>query len=65
MSTHNLCFGTKKKKNRYTPTYPFYYIKGGFMWVYIARTCFPDDYIINRDVLVINMFTLRWVVCLP
>ena len=44
-SAHNLCFGAKiRKKNRYTPAYPvFYYIKGRFKGVYIARTCFPDE----------------------
>ena len=29
-------------KNRYTPAYPFCYIKVGFKGVYITRTCFPD-----------------------
>ena len=36
-------FWIKNKKIRYTPLKPqFFYIKVGFKWVYIVRTCFPD-----------------------
>ena len=36
-------FWSKNKKNRYTPAYPFCYIKVGFKGVYIARTWFHDS----------------------
>ena len=36
-------FLSKNMRNRYTPAYPFCYIKVGFKGVYITRTCFPDD----------------------
>ena len=43
MSTHNLCFGAKIRKNIYTPAYPSFAIyKMGYKGVYIARTCYPD-----------------------
>ena len=44
MSTHNLCFGAKKKKEKQVyPCIPqFFYVKMGFKGVYISRICFPD-----------------------
>ena len=37
-------FWSKNKKNRHTPAYPvLLYIKVGFKWVYITRTCFHDE----------------------
>ena len=39
-STHNLCFRAKIRK---TCKPQFYYIKVGCKWVYITRTCYPDD----------------------
>ena len=44
-STHNLCFGSKIRKNRYTPITPTFTIEmggGGYEVVYTARTCFLD-----------------------
>ena len=35
-------FWSKNKKNRYTPAYPSFAIKVGYMGVFIAWTCFPD-----------------------
>ena len=45
-STHNLYFGAKIRKNRYTPACPSFaiYLKVGLKGVYITRTCFPDVY---------------------
>ena len=43
-STHNLCFGAKNMKNRYTPAYTsFAMIKVGFKGYTITRTCFRDN----------------------
>ena len=42
MSTHNLCFRAKIRKNVYPCTPQFYYIKVGCKGVYITRTCYPD-----------------------
>ena len=42
MSTHNLCFGAKIRKTRFTPAYPNFTIKVGYKGVFISRTCFPD-----------------------
>ena len=39
---------SQNKKNRYTPAYPsFAIIKVGFKGVYIARTCFRDDTVLE------------------
>ena len=43
MSTHNLCFGGKKKKIVIPCISQFCYIKVGFEGAFIARTCFPDE----------------------
>ena len=43
MSTHNLCFGAKLRKIG-KPVNQFCYVKIGFRWVYITRTCFRDAY---------------------
>ena len=41
--TNNLCFRAKVRKNVY-PCYPqFYYIKVGYKWVYITRTCYHGE----------------------
>ena len=37
-------FWSKNKKNRYTPANPNFTIKVGFTGVFIARTCFPDEW---------------------
>ena len=42
-------FWSKNKKNRYPCIPQFYYIKVGFKWVFVARTCFPDER--NRAVI--------------
>ena len=43
MSTHNLCFGAKLRKNVYPCTPQFHFIKVGCKGVFITRTCYPDD----------------------
>ena len=43
MSTHNLCFRAKIRKNVYPCTPQFYYTKVGCKGVYVTRTCFRDD----------------------
>ena len=40
-------FWIKNKKNRYTPAYPSFTIKYGLYGVFIARACFPDEYVIH------------------
>ena len=42
MSTHNLCFRAKIRKNVYPSKPQFYYIKVGCKGVLITRTCYPD-----------------------
>ena len=43
MSTHNLCFEAKNKKNQVYPCIPqFCYIKMGYKGEYITQTCYPD-----------------------
>ena len=43
-STHNICFRSKMRKNRYTTAYQsFANIKVGYKGVYITRTYFPED----------------------
>ena len=42
MSTHNLCFRAKIRKNVYPCTPQFYYIKVGYKGVYITQTCLHD-----------------------
>ena len=42
MSTHNLCFRAKIRKNVYPCTPQFHYIKVGCKGVQITRICFPD-----------------------
>ena len=43
MSTHNLGFRAKIRKNVYPCTPQFYYTKVGCKGVFITPTCFPDD----------------------
>ena len=43
MSTHNLCFRAKIRKNVYPCTPQFYYAKVGCKGVFVTRTCFRDD----------------------
>ena len=40
MSTHNLCYGAKIRKNVYPCKPQFYYIKVGCKGVFVTRTCF-------------------------
>ena len=42
MSTHNLCFRAKIRKNAYPCTPQFHYIKEGCKGVFITRTCLHD-----------------------
>ena len=42
MSTHNLCFRAKIRKNVYPYTPQFCYIKVGCKGVFVTRTCFRD-----------------------
>ena len=42
MSTYNLCFRAKIRKNVYPCTPQFYYIKAGCKEVYISQTCLHD-----------------------
>ena len=42
MSTHNLCFRAKIRKNVYPCTPQFHYIKVGCKGVFITRTCLHD-----------------------
>ena len=45
MSTHNLCFRAKIRKNVYPCKPQFYYIKVGCKGVFVTRTCFRDVYL--------------------
>ena len=51
MSTHNLCFRAKIRKNVYSCTPLFYYIKVGCKGIYITRTCYHDDLLIYSQKL--------------
>ena len=42
MSTHNLCFRAKIRKNVYPCKLQFYYLKVGCKGVYITRICYHD-----------------------
>ena len=42
VSTHNLCFRAKIRKNVYPCKPQFYHIEVGCKGVYITRTCYPD-----------------------
>ena len=42
MSTHNLCFRAKIRKNVYQCTPQFYYTKVGCKGVFVTRTSFRD-----------------------
>ena len=42
MSTHNLCFRAKIRKNVYPCKPQFYYIKVGCKGMFVTRTCFRD-----------------------
>ena len=43
MSTHDLCFRAKIRKNEYPCKPYFYYIKVGYKGVLITWSCYPDD----------------------
>ena len=43
MSTHNLCFRAKIRKNVYPCTPQFYYTKVGCKGEFITQTCFRDE----------------------
>ena len=43
MSTHNLCFRAKIRKNVYPCTPQFHYIEVMCKGVYITRTCLHDE----------------------
>ena len=44
MSTHNLCYLSRNKKNNVYPSQPqFYYIKVGFEGIKIIQVCFRDE----------------------
>ena len=45
MSTHNLCFRAKIRKNVYPCTPQFHYIKVGCKGLFITRTCLHDELI--------------------
>ena len=52
MSTYNLCFKSKIRKNNINHCEPqFYYIKVGFKGVKIIETCFRDDLGVISDPL--------------
>ena len=51
ISTHNLCFRAKIRKNVYPCKPQFYYIKVGCKRVNITRTCYHDTTRCNRFVL--------------
>ena len=44
MSTHNICFRAKIRKNVYPCTPQFHYIKVGFNGVFITWTCYHDGF---------------------
>ena len=43
MSTHNLCFRAKIRKNVYPCTPQFYYTQVGCKGVSVTQTCFRDE----------------------
>ena len=47
MSTQNLCFRVKIRKNVYPCTSQFHYIKVGCKGVFITQTCLHDDFVNN------------------
>ena len=56
MSTHNLCFGAKYKKNRYTPVYPSFAIS---KWGSRGYTCTLNGHVF----VMITDVNFRPVVC--
>ena len=64
MSTHNLCFRAKIRKNVYPCTPQFYYIKVGCKGVYITRTCFHDVIQLAVSVATTVNFTGSFTLCL-
>ena len=46
MSTNNLCFGEKIRKNEYPCKSQFYYIKVGCKGVFITRSCVRDGLVL-------------------
>ena len=57
--TQCICF-SKNKINRNTPAYPFCYIKVGFKWVCITRTCFRYTPVIFKQVKKPRLLELDW-----
>ena len=55
MSTHNLCFGAKIRKNVYPCKLQVYYIKVGCKGVFITQTCL-HDVVSKRKLLVCYSF---------
>ena len=53
MSTHNLCFRAKIRKNVYPCTPQFHYIKVGCKGVFITRTCLHDGFYLNISPFVV------------
>ena len=49
MSTHNLCFGAKIRKNVYPCKPQFYYTKVGCKGVFVRRTCFRDAFFCRKQ----------------
>ena len=49
MSTHNLCFRAKIRKNVYPCKPQFYCIKVGCKGVFVTRTCFRDVFCICEN----------------
>ena len=50
MSTHNLCFRAKIRKNEYPCKPQYNYMKVGCKGVYIKRTCYHDEFEPHLDV---------------
>ena len=48
MSTHNLCFRAKLRKNVYPCTPHFYFIKVGCKGVQITWTCYSDGFCVHK-----------------
>ena len=55
MSTHNLCFRAKIRKNVYPCTPQFYYIKVGCKGSFITRTCLHDGDFFCIDVAMCDL----------
>ena len=58
-STHNLCFGTQIRNIRIPPHIPVFLYKSGVKGVFIARTCFPGEWLFWVCLPVINRLRMR------